>query len=53
MSCPICGASARVLETNFQSVMVDCFECGGYVVSADVLKKKKDSGRPGDKAVAR
>jgi hypothetical protein len=34
-----------VLETNFHSVIVDCVECGSYVVSADVLKKKEFWGK--------
>lgn len=45
MSCSICGASARVLETNFHGVIVDCVECGSYVVSADVLNKKEFWGK--------
>jgi uncharacterized Zn finger protein len=45
MNCSICGASARVLETNFHGAIVDCVECGSYVVSADVLKKKDLLGK--------
>lgn len=45
MNCSICGASARVLETNFHGAIVDCVECGSYVVSAEVLKKKEVSGK--------
>lgn len=45
MNCSICGAPARVLETNFHGAIVDCVECGSYVVSAEVLKKKEFSGK--------
>jgi len=44
MNCSICEASARVLETNFHGAIVDC---GSYVVSAEVLKKKEFSGKEG------
>ena len=47
MNCSICEASARVLETNFHGAIVDCVECGSYVVSAEVLKKKEFSGKEG------
>ncbi len=45
MSCSICGASARVIETNFHGAIVDCVECGSYVIRADVLKKKVLQGK--------
>lgn len=45
MNCSICGASARVLETNFHGAIVDCVECGSYVISAEVLKKKEFAGK--------
>jgi hypothetical protein len=45
MECSICSAAARTLETSFHGLIVNCVECGSYVIAFEVLKAKEANGR--------